>query len=178
MTYKLISSDSHADALPDVYLANVPAKIHDCIPHEVMGDDGKKYLVVRGQRVLTLEDHKEGRKGGPWQEVREFDMYDPDCWKPARRLEHLDRDNCAAEVIQGGATWVLFDRDPEAQMAVCRVWNDWAMDTYKKYQSRIRPSATLPIADIPGAVKEAQRLAKMGYTNVQMPINPDRKSVV
>jgi predicted TIM-barrel fold metal-dependent hydrolase len=172
MTYRLISSDSHADAPPEIYLENVPAKFHDCIPHFAKGDDGKNYLVVRGQRVLTMEDHNEGRAGGPWQEVREFDMNDPDVWKPERRLEHLDRDDVAAEVIQGGATWVLFDRDPEAQMAVCRVWNDWAMDVYKPYQSRIQPSATLPIADIPGACKEAQRLAAMGYTNVQMPINP------
>lgn len=176
MGYRIISSDSHADAPRDVYLQNVPAKFHEGIPHVAKADDGKDYLWVRGQKVLTMENLKDGREGGAWQKVREFDMQDPDGWKPERRLEHMDRDQTVAEVIQGGATWALFDPDPELQLAVCKVWNDWAMDVYKPYHSRIRPSATLPIKDIDAACKEAQRLAAMGYTNVQMPIYPIERS--
>ena len=171
MTYKILSSDSHADAPMEVYRENVPDKFQDAIPHFEKDDNGVTFLMVNGAKVMTMGGHKDGREGGPWQEVRE----DEGDWEPELRLKHLDVDNVAGEVIQGGATWALFDPNPEVQMAVCRVWNDWAMDVYKPYQSRLQPSATLPVSDIPAACEELKRLADMGYTNVQMPINPVEK---
>lgn len=177
MSYRLISSDSHADAPMEVYLENVPKQFHPGIPTMKKDPtDGRDYLVVHGQKVMTFGWHKEGRAPGPWQEVRGGSMCEGEGdWEPEKRLIHLDRDNVAAEVLQGGATWALFDPNPELQMAVCQVWNDWAISVYKPFQSRLQPSATLPISDIPAAVKELQRLAAMGYTNVQMPINPVEK---
>jgi len=177
MTYQIISSDSHADAPPEVYFENVPKEFHEGIPHTVTEADGKTYLMVRGQKVLTMEALPAGRPGGPWQEVRGGQWCEGEGdWEPEKRIAHMDRDQTLAEVIQGGATWALFDPDPELQMAVCKVWNDWAMSVYKPYQTRIQPSATLPIKNIPAAIAEAKRLAAMGYTNVQMPIYPIEKS--
>lgn len=168
MTFKLFSSDSHADAPMEHYLENVPKEFHDGIPHREEGADGKAYLVVHGQRLLTLAPFKDGRESGPWQKVREGEG----DWEPENRLRALDVDNVAGEVLQGGAVWALFDPNPKLQMAVAKVWNDWAIATYKPYMSRLMPSACLPHGDIAEASKEAERLASMGYTNVQMPINP------
>jgi predicted TIM-barrel fold metal-dependent hydrolase len=154
----------------DVYMANVPKKYHDGIPHMETDTDGKQYLMVKGQRLLTLEPFKNGRPGGPWQEVRAGEGGGD--WEPEKRLAALDRDNVDGEVLQGGATWALFNPDPALQMAIAKVWNDWAIDAYGPYKSRLNPSATLPHGDIAAACKEVERLAGMGYTNLQMPINP------
>ena len=67
MVYRIISSDSHADAPREVYLENVPAKFHEGIPHVAPGDDGKNYLWVRGQKVLTMENLNAMMKHVRWR---------------------------------------------------------------------------------------------------------------
>ena len=170
--YRLISADSHADAPEKVYFDNVPKQFHGSIPHVEKADNGKEYLILNGIRILTMnEGIATGRPATAWNTVREG----AGDWEPEKRLRDGDRDNVVCQVVQGGASWTLFDPDADAQFAIAKVWNDWAMDTYKPYQSRIQPSAVLPIKDIARSVAEAKRIAAMGYSNVQMPIYPAEK---
>src|SRR5262249_11173 len=71
---------------------------------------------------------------------------------------------------RGLAMWT--SPDPEFQTAMCRVWNDWALDVFKGHEDRMLPVAAIAPADVETAVAEVNRVAKMGYRSVFLPIQP------
>ena len=60
--------------------------------------------------------------------------------------------------------------DTEYQMTVARTYNDWVHEIFGERPDRFAPAAILPTLDVPSAVEEAYRLAKMGFKVVSSPI--------
>ncbi len=62
--------------------------------------------------------------------------------------------------------------DAEFAHAQCKVWNDWAWETFGKYNDRMSPMAAIATADVNAAIEEIERVAKMGFRGLTLPCKP------
>jgi predicted TIM-barrel fold metal-dependent hydrolase len=124
-----------------------------------VGSVGNKVVPGQNRRVDIMAAtglYEDGRKG-----IRR--PTDPD-----RRVQDMDRDGVQAEVIFGilGAATRL--RDHEAATEMFRIYNDWLVDFCRHYPERSIGLACLPYGDIDGAVKEVDRVARLGLRGMEL----------
>jgi predicted TIM-barrel fold metal-dependent hydrolase len=81
---------------------------------------------------------------------------------PSIRIQHMDLDGVAAEVLYPTATLRVFAVSQAAQESAFRVYNDWLADYCKTAPKRLFGVPCLCVYDIDWAVKEMQRCAQMG----------------
>ena len=167
MNSKVISADSHVQEPHDLY-QRLPKQFRDLAPR-MEERDGAVYMVVEGKKPRRW-DISEDRATEDDQN-REF-RNDPSGGTDLdRRLADQDRDGVCAEVIYPNETLLLYTApDPNYQIAVAQAYNDWAIELFADHGARLLPAAAVPVADIPAAVKEVERLAKLGYRSVGIPL--------
>jgi predicted TIM-barrel fold metal-dependent hydrolase len=66
----------------------------------------------------------------------------------------------------------LYSDDHELSMAHARVYNDYIMERFSPYFSRLAPTAPVPITDMGDAVKEIERVAAGGFRAMLLPATP------
>jgi predicted TIM-barrel fold metal-dependent hydrolase len=92
---------------------------------------------------------------------------------PVERLADMDRDGIDIEVIfpnKGLAMWAT--PDSVFAMAQCRVYNDWAHETFGRFRDRMAPAAALATGDLEGSIAEVKRVAKLGFRLLTLPCKP------
>jgi predicted TIM-barrel fold metal-dependent hydrolase len=57
-------------------------------------------------------------------------------------------------------------------MAQCRVFNDWAHETFGAFRDRMAPAAALATGDLEGSIAEVQRVARLGFRLLTLPCKP------
>lgn len=161
--YFVISADCHVLEPPDLWERRIEPKFRHRLPRVEIDAKGHKTLTVEGARPLRIRDFTlegedlERAKGG------RSDL--------AARIHDLDRDGIDAEVIypnRGLLMWA--SPDPAHQTAMCKVWNDWAIDFFGPQKHRCAPVAAVAPKDVETAVKEVERVARMGYRTVFLPV--------
>lgn len=166
-TYTAISADSHVQQPPTFYTERVPAPYRDRTPHTVKTPTGT-FLIADGMKPRRL-DVAASRLTAEDRE-REFRAEPSGGANLERRMADLERDGVFAEVVYPNNLFVFASPDPGYQMAVARAYNDWVMETFAPRLDRFAPVAIVPAADIPAAVKEVERAAKLGFRTVVLPI--------
>ncbi|MCH8090008.1 MAG: amidohydrolase [Chloroflexi bacterium] len=167
MDYRVISSDSHVAEPELFYRERVPAEYRHRTPH-IEERDGGQYRVVEGRKPrrldlaeaqLTDEDmEREWRKGGSGGTDIQY------------RISDQERDGVSAEVVYPDYTlWLFSSPDPQYQLAVAKAYNDWAIELFGPYAERFAPAAVIPVADIPAAVGEIERVSRLGYRIINIP---------
>ena len=120
--YFMVSADCHANEPHDLWATRIDEKYRARVPRVITDDNGVKWRVSEGHRPDRLRtDALEGEDG-----LRQRVGADP-----VERLRDMDRDGIDAEVIfpnKGLAMWAT--PDPVFAMAQCRVYNDWAHETF------------------------------------------------
>ncbi|MDX1486071.1 MAG: amidohydrolase family protein [Alphaproteobacteria bacterium] len=81
---------------------------------------------------------------------------------PSIRLEHMDLDGVAADVIYPTAVLRAFTLPRDIQEPAFRLYNDWLADYCKTAPNRLFGVPCLCVYDIDWAVREMQRCADMG----------------
>ncbi|HXJ84846.1 MAG TPA: amidohydrolase family protein [Candidatus Methylomirabilis sp.] len=165
---RIISADSHVQEPSFLYEERVDARYRHRTPHIETREDGQ-YRIVEGKRPrrldvaearLTEEDHE-----------REFRHDNSGGRNIAVRLADQERDGVSGEVIYPNQSLALYNSpDPGYQMAIARAYNDWAIELFGAHPERFAPVAIVPVADIPAAVAEATRVARLGYRTIKIPI--------
>ncbi len=92
---------------------------------------------------------------------------------PEERLADLAADGVDCEILfpnKGLTMWAT--PDAAFSQAMCRVFNDWAWEVFGPFNDRLAPMACVASADIPGAIKEIERCAKLGFRGVSLPCKP------
>jgi predicted TIM-barrel fold metal-dependent hydrolase len=92
---------------------------------------------------------------------------------PLQRLRDNEQDGIDAEVIfpnKGLAMWAT--PDAEFAMAQCRVYNDWAWETFGPYNDRMAPVAAIATGDLQGSLTEIERVAALGFRALTLPCKP------
>jgi len=183
MIYNRISADCHVDLPwlpPDLFTANASSALKGRMPYVVDGPEGplwttkggvsfgfansvgsvgKKFVPGANHRVDVMAGtglYDDGRKG-----IRR-------PTDPHLRVKDMERDGVQAEVIFGilGAASRL--QDHEAAIEMFRIYNDWLRDFCRHYPERMIGLACLPYGDIPAAIAEVYRVAKLGLRGVEL----------
>jgi predicted TIM-barrel fold metal-dependent hydrolase len=173
----LITTDSHW--APPIELANeLPERFREFVPHLERRSDGD-YLVqpsflskVQDQNALMSMMQSAGRKVLPGEAepmlMGGHGSARPSSY-PKQRLLEMERDGVVAEVLIGPEGFG-FHMPADADLAWCRLINDWLAEHYKDHLHRFAPSIQLPInAGMEAVVKELARAAALGLRPAVLP---------
>ncbi len=102
-----------------------------------------------------------------------------DWVRPKAGADVVDRirdnrpDGVDVEIIfpnKGLALWATPDQ--VFANAQCRVWNDWAWEQFGPHPENMLPVASIATGDLDGAMKEIERVAKIGFRALSLPCKP------
>jgi len=151
----------------DLWETRLDNKFRDRAPKVVKNEGGSGYMfIAAGVRPFPVaggfgigksgEDLKEHLKKG-------YEAARPSGWDPAERLKDQDVDGVRAEVIYTTLGMPLFGLDDDELRRACfTAYNDWVAEFRSYCPPRLHPIALLSLDDIPLAVKELERCAKIG----------------
>ncbi|MDB5423947.1 MAG: SorS [Phenylobacterium sp.] len=173
----LITTDSHW--APPIGLADeLPERYREFVPHLERRSDGD-YLVqpsflskVQDQNALMTMMQGMGRKVAP-REVDKVLMAGhgdaaPSPY-PRARLREMKRDGVVGEVLIGPEGFG-FHMPGDADLAWCRLMNDWLAEHYRDHLHQFAPSIQLPLnAGMDATVKELERAAGLGLRPALLP---------
>jgi predicted TIM-barrel fold metal-dependent hydrolase len=183
MHYTRISADCHIDLPwipPDLFTSQASSALKDRMPYVTDGPDGPFWTCKNGASFGLMNGvGPAGSKYVPGSHHRvdvmaSTGLYD-DGKKgirrpttPHLRAKDMERDGVQAEVIYGilGAATRLNDHEAAAEMF--RIYNDWLVDFCRHDPDRFIGLACLPYGDIPAAVKEIKRVAKLGLRGMEL----------
>ena len=164
--YTMISCDSHATEPSDLMAQRVDKKFHDRLAHVRVDDDGTKWHIVEGMEPARWVADNESLEG----EDRMRNSVEGDI---ETRLAHQDVDGVDGEIIFPNKFSTVFaTSDPEFSLAQMRAWNDWAWEHYGPHVERLSPMAMIPTMDIDNAIEEIERVKKMGFRGITIPVKP------
>jgi predicted TIM-barrel fold metal-dependent hydrolase len=162
--YFMVSADCHANEPSGLWHERIDAKYRERLPRIHTDEKGGRWQVTEGFRPVKLrgtpfegEDLERNRAGAT----------------PEERLRDHARDGVDAEIIfpnKGLSMWAT--PDPEFSQAQCRVWNDWAWETFGPYNDRLSPMAAIASGDLEGAIREIERVARLGFRGLTLPCKP------
>ena len=164
---KFISADSHVDE-DDQFKQRIPPEYRYRLPHRETINGGV-YTIVEGRKPRRF-DIAESRISD--DDLNRQFRQDPTGGRNVlRRLEDQERDNVWAEVIYcNSLLGLMASPDVDFQLKVAKVYNDWVFEIFGSRSDRFAPAAILPTLDVPKAVEEVNRLAKLGFRVVSAPI--------
>ncbi|MFQ5934216.1 MAG: amidohydrolase family protein, partial [Dehalococcoidia bacterium] len=172
--YKVISADSHASEPMEIF-ERLPADMRHRAPR-IDTIDGIRWLFIDGTRwgtvdaphPLTEEDKRReerGRQDAGLVNPRENGVDIP------LRLKDQDEDGISAEVVYPNGSFLAFaSKNPDYQIAVARILNDYYADIFSAYPTRFVCSAVIPVSDIENAINESRRAVKLGYRSLSVPV--------
>ena len=162
--YLMISADCHANEPATLWAERIEPQYRERLPRIITDDKGVQWRISEGHRPDRLrlgnlegEDAVRAKAGAT----------------PEERLRDHALDGIDGEAIfpnKGLAMWAT--PDPVFAQAQCRVWNDWAWETFGPYVDRLSPAAALATGDLEGSIKEVQRVAQLGFRFLTLPCKP------
>ena len=162
--YFMVSADGHVQEPKDLWKQRLPEAYWGRLPGVAIDKAGTQFQKTEGFRPLKI---------GQFKMEGEDALRNASGRDPARRIEELAQDGVDAEILfpnLGLTIWAT--PDAEFSQLMCRAWNEWAWETYGPYNDKLSPMACIAAADIPGAIKEIQRCAKLGFRGLALPCKP------
>jgi predicted TIM-barrel fold metal-dependent hydrolase len=162
--YFMVSADCHANEPHDLWATRIDEKYRARVPKVITDENGVRWRVSEGHRPDRLRTDALDGEDGLRQRVGA---------DPRERLRDMDHDGIDVEVIfpnKGLAMWAT--PDPVFAMAQCRVYNDWAHETFGPYRDRMAPAAALATGDLEGSIAEVKRVATLGFRLLTLPCKP------
>ena len=162
--YLMISADCHCQEPGGLWHKYLPEEYQKRLPRIEVDANGVKWVSAEGmQRSRLLDSHLEGE-----DKVRNTSGADP-----LERMKDHRRDGVDAEIIfpnKGLSMWAT--QDAKFGAAQCHIWNDWAWQTFGKYNDLMSPIAAIMTADVELAIDEIKRVAKLGFRGINLPCKP------
>jgi predicted TIM-barrel fold metal-dependent hydrolase len=176
ITDKLISSDSHVVEPPDLWASRIEPKFRDRAPRVMQEGDGD-WWIVDGHRTNSFqggaqagkrfEHHDELRPAARFADVRSG-AYIADEF-----IKDNETDGVYGSVVYPTEGLQLFSvPDSELLSAIFRVYNDWIADFCSAYPGRLKGIALINVDDIPGAIKELERVRKRDLAGAMITVYP------
>ena len=166
----LVSGDSHIIERADLFRTRLPRHLRDKALWEE--EFTLEEPLVKGGHTQFKKLHTIGFDGWTISKYRQFGGPTPDG-EPEHIIRDMDLDGVdAAVMFPNLSLFVLFTDDHELSMAHARVYNDFVVERYLEYKARMRPTAVIPLTDIPDAVAEIERTSGMGLQAILLPEIP------
>ncbi|HEV3108855.1 MAG TPA: amidohydrolase family protein [Candidatus Binataceae bacterium] len=172
----IISADSHFVEPPGMWRERIDARFRDRAPTNEPGPEGGEYLACEDIPRLMFHIGANFAAGRTTAELPKayhagWEAAPKSVWDPAERLKEQDRDGVAAEIMYGSQAFLIYGvRDAEFLMACYRAFNDWAAEYCSVNPERLLGIGNLVLDDVPAAIKELERIAKIGLRGAMIPI--------
>lgn len=166
----VVSGDSHIIEPVDLFKTRLPKQLRErALWEEEFTLDEP---IVEGGHTEFKKLHTIGYDGWTISKYRQFGGATPDG-EPDHILRDMNLDGVDASVMFPNLSlFVLFTDDHELSMAHARVWNDYIAERFLQHKDRLRPTAAIPVTDVPEAVAEVERCARMGLGAILIPETP------
>lgn len=176
MSYKIISADSHMCEPPNLWVERIDRRFQDRAPRVVKDPNGQK------GSFFVCENLPPFRVSGAFAAGKSFDKAFmeagmenaiPGGWDPAARIQDMEQDGIAAEVLYTTCAFVLFWlNDADLQEACFRVYNDWLTEFCNYDQKRFAGLGLISLFDIEKGRKELERCKKLGLKGAMIWASP------
>jgi predicted TIM-barrel fold metal-dependent hydrolase len=173
----IISADSHVVEPADLWVDRIDRKYRESAP-KVVQLEGKWLIVAPGGVAFPVAGQFAAGKRG--EELREhlgkgYEAGRPSGWDPTLRVADQEADGVKAEVLYTSNGLALYSiQDAELQRACFKVYNDWLAEYCAVNPNRLVGIALISLLDIPEAVKELERCAKMGLRGAMISNGPNQ----
>jgi len=167
----VVSADGHILEPIDLFKTRLPKQLRDRavweedFEIEPLGEDGSRIfrrLHTPGFEGWTISRYRQ--TGGRMPEG------DPD-----HILEDMDLDGVDIQLMHPNLSlFGLYSDDHELSMAHGRAYNDYLIERFTPYFSRLAPTAPVPLTDVDDAVAEIERVAAAGFRGILLPAIPPK----
>jgi predicted TIM-barrel fold metal-dependent hydrolase len=170
---RVISADSHVLEPHDLWTARMSSgPFKDRAPHMVEHEDHGHLFIIDGLKPFPIG--LAGAAGKANEELRASgdtaDSLRSGGWDPVARLDDMDADGVAAEVLYPSIGMTLAQsKDLEYQLACIRAYNDWLVEYCDGGKGRLVGLAMIPTTDPQAAVDEIERAASLGLRGAMVP---------
>jgi len=179
------SADSHVIEPGDLWQQRVPKDLRDRAPRIVNSIDSLRgplkgeWLVCDGigpQRVggFAAADVDDPRQRSAMEE-RGYGQLLSGGWDPEQRLKDQELDGVGFEILYPSMALPMFGiPDFELQSAVFAAYNDWVADFASYDRSRLLGVGLVCMDDVGCAVRELERIARLGLGGAMISVDPGR----
>jgi predicted TIM-barrel fold metal-dependent hydrolase len=167
----VVSGDGHLLEPVDLFKTRLPKHLRD---RAVWEEDFEiEPFVENGARVFRRL-HTPGFEGWTVSRYRQTGGRTPEG-EPEHILEDMDLDGVDAQVLHPNLSlFGLYSDDHELSLAHARVYNDYVIERFAPYFSRLAPTAPIPLTDVADAVTEIERVAAGGFRAILLPATPPK----
>src|SRR5262245_54622155 len=167
----VVSGDGHLLEPTDLFVTRLPKHLRD---RAVWEEDFEIEPLVEGGARIFRRLHTPGYEGWTISRYRQTGGRMPEG-DPDRILEDMDLDGIDVQVMHPNLSlFGLYSDDHELSMAHARVYNDYLVERFTPYSSRLVPTAPVPITDVDDAVSEIERVAAAGLRAILLPAIPPK----
>ena len=167
----VISADGHILEPTDLFVTRLPTHLRD---RAVWEDDFEIEPLVEGGARIFRRLHTPGFEGWTISRYRQTGGRMPEG-DPEIIIEDLESDGVDVGVMHPNLSlFGLYSDDHELSMAHARVYNDYIMERFTPYFSRLAPTAPVPLTDVDDAVEEIERVAAGGFRAILLPAVPPK----
>ena len=175
MKQPVISADGHVLEPDNFWTDRVDKKFLDRAPRIVERTDGRPGYVLVAPTITPFPiggAFAIGKTNAELQSHMAAATYKnapPGGWDPVERIKDQDKDGIQAEVIYATLGMPLFRlTDADLQREVFRVYNDWLSEYCGHSPKRLIGNGLISLEDIPLAIRELERCAKLGMKGVMV----------
>jgi predicted TIM-barrel fold metal-dependent hydrolase len=162
----VVSADGHILEPTDLFVTRLPRHLRD---RAVWEEDFEIEPLVEGGVRDFRRLHSPSYEGWTVSRFRHYDG-SPNTGDPERILDDMDRDGIDCQLMHPNLSlFGLFSDDHELSMGHARVYNDYLIERFSPYFSRLAPTAPIPLTDIGDAVAEIEKVAAAGIRGVLLP---------
>lgn len=169
--YPVIDMDCHIVEPPEIISEYLDPRCRELAKERFSGCEVEEGLgkLVRGEAPklgnnyrMFLETEETYHKTNPDDQ----DYYFPGTYDGAKRLGCMDAEGIDIGIVRNTFMAGIFHLPPSDNAlvyALCQAYNNWVHDYCSADPNRLLPEALLPCGDMPNAIREIERTAKMGF---------------
>jgi predicted TIM-barrel fold metal-dependent hydrolase len=162
----VVSADGHILEPTDLFKTRLPRHLRE---RAVWEEDFEIEPFVEGGARIFRRLHTPGFEGWTISRYRQTGGRMPEG-DPELIIEDLAFDGVDVGVMHPNLSlFGLYSDDHELSMAHARVYNDYIVERFSPYFTRLAPTAPVPLTDIDDAVAEIERVAAAGFRAVLLP---------
>ena len=169
----ILSSDSHVFEPPDLWATRIDSAFRDRAPRMVR-IDGADEIVIEKDQILSgigLISNAGARFEAP-ETISghgKFEDVPRGGYDPHQHLADMRLDGVAGEVLYPSQGLFYFRvADGALQAAIFRAYNDWLAEFCAVDPLRLKGIAMISLDDVPGAIRELERTARLGLSGAMI----------
>ncbi|HKY68627.1 MAG TPA: amidohydrolase family protein [Acidimicrobiales bacterium] len=180
---RIIDADTHLTERHDLFTSRAPEKYRDRVPR-VVDVEGKPFWVVDDDvqlgpaRAGTVIDRNGDKFAFEECKLNPIEWGIEAAWDPTSRLKWMDENGFYAQVLYpnavgiGGQVLANDVKDPVLRQMCVEIYNDAMAELQDWSANRFIPMPVMPAWDVDACVREAERIAALGFRGVNMTSDP------